>query len=231
MIRIFTAPRIFGPAAIRQLDYSTMSSTVSSDSNINVLIYILRRDLRLEDNPVFHALASNPGHLYPHTHLLPVYIFPAQQVEVSGFIPGGLNAGPDALARSKTGKFWRCGEHRVKFLAESVWALKGSLQSVGSDLEIRVGMLAPVLSHMVDGLSRDLEGGRKCKVTSVWMTKEEGPEERQEENECKKVCESAGINFRLWNDEKYLTDEYVVLPDCMFSSAILLSCPCITNSS
>ena len=70
-----------------------------------ILIYLLRRDLRLADNPIFHELARlNSQSKKPFTHLLPVYVFPAQQVEVSGFVADGESS-PYPEARSKVGGF------------------------------------------------------------------------------------------------------------------------------
>jgi deoxyribodipyrimidine photo-lyase len=171
----------------------------------NLLIYLLRRDLRLEDNPVFHAVANDAAKTY--THLLPVYIFPAQQIEVSGFIPqGSEEKSPYPEARSGIGKFWRCGPHRAKFIAESVWELKEALGNVGSGLEVRVGMLGGVLEDLLAGFKGDEEG---VNVGAVWMTAEEGVEEKVEEKDCEKICKATGVEFKLWKDEKYFIDEYV----------------------
>ena len=85
----------------------------------SVLIYVLRRDLRLDDNPVFHEISR----LYlskkaQFTHVLPLYVFNASQIEVAGFSTGSRSPYPEA--RSAVGKFWRCGPHRARFLCESV---------------------------------------------------------------------------------------------------------------
>lgn len=171
----------------------------------NILIYLLRKDLRLEDNPIFHAAATDAAKTY--THLLPVYAFPAQQIEVSGFIPkGSKDKSPYPEARSSIGKFWRCGPHRAKFIAESVWELKETLGNVGSGLEIRVGMLSDVLKELLAGFGGN---GRGVNVGAVWMTAEEGVEEKLDEKDCKTICDAAGVNFKLWKDEKYFVDEYV----------------------
>ncbi|OBT66473.1 hypothetical protein VE03_03682 [Pseudogymnoascus sp. 23342-1-I1] len=169
----------------------------------NILIYLLRRDLRLEDNPIFHAVATDAAKTY--THLLPVYAFPAQQIEVSGFIPrNSEERSPYPEARSSTGKFWRCGPHRAKFIAESVWELKETLGSVGSGLEVRVGMLSDVLKDLL----ADLKGnGERVNIGAVWMTAEEGVEEKLDEKDCKTICDAAGVNFKLWKDEKYFVDD------------------------
>lgn len=57
----------------------------SAMSGSNILIYLLRRDLRVSDNPILHAFSTREDHGF--THLLPLYVFPAQQLEAMGFIP------------------------------------------------------------------------------------------------------------------------------------------------
>ncbi|KFX99627.1 hypothetical protein V490_01733 [Pseudogymnoascus sp. VKM F-3557] len=169
----------------------------------NIIIYLLRRDLRLEDNPIFHAAATDAAKTY--THLLPVYAFPAQQIEVSGFIPkNSLEKSPYPEARSTVGKFWRCGPHRAKFIAESVWELKETLENVGSGLEVRVGMLSDVLKDLLAGFKSNGEG---VNVGAVWMTAEEGVEEKLDEKDCKTICDAAGVDLKLWKDEKYFVDD------------------------
>lgn len=167
-----------------------------------LLIYLMRRDLRVSDNPILHALTTtNHG----FTHLLPVYIFPAEQVEISGFIEG-VGKSPYPEARSEVGGFWRCGPYRAKFLAESVWDLKEGLERVGSGLCIRTGKVADVVNHLLKDI-------KDVKVGAVWMIKEEGVEEDREERGVKKTCAAAGVNCKLWVDEKYFIDEYVSPPD------------------
>jgi len=176
-------------------------------SHPRVLIYLLRRDLRLADNPIFHEISRlTQQSKHPFTHLLPIYVFPAQQIEVSGFLSSPDKQSPFPEARSPAGGFWRCGHHRAKFVAESVWDLKTSLQKNGRDLVIRVGMLGQVVKELLDSFttSEDVE------VTGVWMTNEEGVEEKREERDVRRAVEGAGKEFKLWTDEKYLIDEYVI---------------------
>lgn len=171
-----------------------------------LLIYILRRDLRLGDNPIFHEISKLKDK--PYTHLLPVYVFPAQQLEVSGFIPkNSTEKSPYPEAKSAIGRFWRCGPLRAKFLSQSVWDLKESLENVGSGLVIRVGMQGEIVSNILDNVASQ-KGD--IKVAGVWMTGEEGTEEKREERDIKNVCEKAGVEFKLFTDEKYYIDEYVL---------------------
>jgi deoxyribodipyrimidine photo-lyase len=174
-------------------------------SNSRILVYVMRRDLRVSDNPILDSILKNGTHDF--THLLPVYVFAAQQVEVSGFIPKDGGKSPYPEARSQVGAFWRCGPHRAKFLAESVWDLKSGFEKLGSGLCIRVGMIDEVVKSLIDGFN-DQENN---KVSAVWMTADEGVEEIREERATRRVCEKSGVQFKLWQDEKYLVDEYVMV--------------------
>lgn len=193
----------------RYRSYDQFRVMMSTDSHSEALIYVLRKDLRLEDNPIFHYLANNPGHNF--RYLLPVYIFPADQIEVSGFIPfESKEKSPYPEARSRLGKYWKCGPHRAKFLGETVWALKETLQDVGSDLEIRVGGMGESIEAILNDFKNaelDTTDEHKPIVSAVWMTDDEGPEERDQEKEVQTVCEKHGVSFKLWKDEKYLIDD------------------------
>ena len=167
------------------------------------MIYVLRHDLRLSDNPIFHRLATQGDHGF--THLLPVYVFPAQQIEVSGFLKAG-SASPYPEARSAVSKVWRTGPHRAKFISQSVWDLKQSLESVGSGLVVRVGLVADVVKALLDGFRE-----REDSVGAVWMTGEEGVEERREQRAVSALCKKLGTDFKLWSDEKYYVDELVIV--------------------
>lgn len=169
-----------------------------------VLIYLLRRDLRLADNPVFHEIARlNSQSQKPFTHLLPLYVFPAEQIEVSGFIPANGGRSPYKEARSQVGGFWRCGRLRSKFLAESVWDLKKDLESIGSGLAIRVGTLHDAVKSILDSYrERD-----DVDVHGLWMTGEDSWEEIYEEKYVKEAMSAEEKEFQLWQDEKYFVDE------------------------
>lgn len=167
-------------------------------SDSKLLIYLVRRDLRVSDNPILHSLATTKDHGF--THLLPLYVFNAQQLEISGFMKDGAAAkSPYREARSQIGGFWRCGPHRAKFLAECVWDLKTGLEKVDSDLCLRVGMPDKVINDILT--KSDL------KVGAVWMVAEEGTEENREEQAVRSACREAEVDFKLFNDEKYLIDE------------------------
>jgi deoxyribodipyrimidine photo-lyase len=170
-----------------------------------ILIYLLRRDLRLADNSIFHELSS-PSSKY--THLLPLYVFSATQIETSGFrSPSSASPWPFPEARSRVGAFWRCGPHRARFLAESVWDLKKSLEDSGSGLIIRAGTLEGVVKEALEFYQQGKGEKEKGEIVGVWMTGEETSEEKIEENRIRKVVEKYGKEFRLFKDEKYYIDE------------------------
>jgi deoxyribodipyrimidine photo-lyase len=200
-----------------------------------ILIYLLRRDLRLSDNPIYHEIcrqySSESSRRF--THLMPLYVFPAQQMDVSGFLrPSGTDSpleSPYPEPRSQQGGYWRCGPHRAKFLAESVWDLKESLDKAGSGLCIRAGRLAEVVQSVLDFFEQDdstsekkelgqsaddkskndddPESNQRGEVVGVWMSSEEGTEEKSDEQAVQTVVEERGKEFRLFDDEKYLIDE------------------------
>ncbi|KAH8684870.1 DNA photolyase, FAD-binding/Cryptochrome [Tricladium varicosporioides] len=171
-------------------------------TNSNILIYLLRRDLRVSDNPVFHSLANDSKHEF--THLLPLYVFSAQQIEVEGFIPEDKEVKcPYPEARSKVGNFWRCGPHRCRFLSECLWDLKSGLEKIGSSLCLRVGTVDEVIKQML----KEINEKGDAKVAAVWMTAEEGTEEKREERAVKTACGEAGADFKTWVDEKYFKDD------------------------
>lgn len=172
-------------------------------SSPRVLIYLLRRDLRVADNPVLHEISrttQQPN--LPFTHLLPVYVFAAQQLEVSGFLSSDSSRSPFPEARSTTAGFWRCGPHRAKFLAESVWSVKKSLAAIGSGVEIRVGLVGQVVKDILNAFKKE-----NTEVFGVWMAEEEGVEEKREERDVREATKEAGTRLRLFADEKYFIDE------------------------
>jgi deoxyribodipyrimidine photo-lyase len=176
-----------------------------------ILIYLLRRDLRLSDNPVFHDIAeaaANKSGL-DFTHLLPLYVFHSTQIEISGFRAKSAedNGWPFPEARSRVGGFWRCGPHRAKFLAESVWDLKQSLQNIGSDLCIRAGQPSEMVKEVFEHLENFKSQGGPPEIVAVWMMGDETSEEKSDETKIRSVVEKYGKEFRIFKDEKYFIDE------------------------
>ena len=158
----------------------------------------------MADNPIFHEISKlYQGPDPKFTHVLPIYIIPAQQIEVSGFLSSAQERSPFPEARSQVGGFWRCGPHRAKFLAESVWDLKTDLKDLGSDLIIRVGMVGQVMEELLGAFKQTND----IDPVGVWMTSEEAVEEKREQQDIRRITEAEGIDFRLWTDEKYYIDE------------------------
>ncbi|KAI0169749.1 DASH family cryptochrome [Hypoxylon sp. FL1284] len=168
-------------------------------STSNVLIYAVRHDLRVSDNPILHHLASTSDHGF--THVLPLYVLPPHQIEVSGFLKEGSKS-PFPEARGEVGRYWRCGPHRAKFVAQSIWNLKDNLEKLGSDLVIRIGTYDDVLKTLIDGLREN-----DVKVGGVWAIGEEGSEEKRDEKAMEKTCSTLDVDFQIWVDEKYFIDD------------------------
>ena len=168
-------------------------------SKLRTLILLLRRDLRLHDNPLFHTLAQTS-----HTHLLPLYVFNPAHIEVSGFLAPAEFTSPYAECRSRVGGFWRCGPHRATFIAEAVWDLKTSLKKLGCNLVLRVGQPDEVVSAVIQRLQHEDED-----VVGVWMAEAVGSEERKEENGVRVAAEKLGVSFRSFEDGGYLYKLYV----------------------
>jgi len=166
------------------------------------LVYLLRRDLRYSDNPILHEIGKLTSQSQrPFDKVLPIYVFQAHEIETSGFIPAGSSTkSPYPEARSEVGKFPRCGPLRAKFIAESVWDVKKSLENAGSGLEIRVGMIGDVVKHLLDNF-------KDGEITGVWMTDEEGIEEKRQIKAVRQELESRGKEFKVWKDEKYYVDD------------------------
>ncbi|KAK1084045.1 hypothetical protein LTR33_002891 [Friedmanniomyces endolithicus] len=169
-----------------------------------VLIYLIRRDLRLADNPILHEIAKlHKQSQKPFTHVLPVFVYSAEQVEISGFLAPGETRSPYPEARSQVGGFWRCGRLRAKFLAECVWDLKKDLEGVGSGMEIRVGSMKDAVKSILDGY-RDRSD---TEVHGLWMTDEDAWEEYEEQEEVRELVLKEDKVFKVWKDEKYFIDD------------------------
>jgi len=197
---------------------------MAANSAPRVLIYVLRRDLRLTDNPIFDELSRiwTSKSSAPFTHVLPLYVFPAQQVEISGFLSCPELASPYPEARSQSGGFRRCGPNRAKFLAQSVWDLKESLEMVGSGLAVRVGSLGDVVRDALDWFDES-EAQFRGQVVGVWMTEDVAVEEKQEERDIKAVIDARKKEFRLFMDEKYFVDDYDTPISFHYASLALLN--------
>jgi deoxyribodipyrimidine photo-lyase len=85
-----------------------------------------------------------------------------------------------------------------------VWDLKSELEKKGSGLVIRVGHLGRIVQDVLEHYKQQNDG---TSVSAVWMTEEEGVEEKREERDARRAAQEAGVDFRLWVDEKYFIDE------------------------
>jgi deoxyribodipyrimidine photo-lyase len=219
-----------------------LSNEKRTDANMHnqprILLYILRRDVRLSDNPVFHfasrqinrgqnsALSSSSelrnrddSFISEHggaafTHLLPVYVFSANQVESSGFLASPSDQCPYPEARSEVAKVWRTGPHRASFTAQGVWDLKRRLERLGcgSGLQVRVGLIEDVVRDILEFYAKrgDNETSN-ARVTGIWMTSDDGTEERHDEKLVEKLAVQYDVNFKVWEDTKFYVDECVLL--------------------
>ena len=208
-----------------------------SNDQPRIILYILRRDVRLSDNPAFHcaaqhlkrrnitrspsdgdrrsrddSLTSEHGGV-PFTHLLPVYVFPANQIESSGFLSSPSDQSPYPEARSQVAKVWRTGPHRAKFIGEGVWDLKQRLEGLncGSGLEMRVGMVEDVVRDILESYAQNSgKGGSEPQITGIWMTDDDGTEEKDEVRAVGKIAAQYNIPLKVWVDEKFYVDECVI---------------------
>lgn len=80
--------------------------------------------------------------------------------------------------------------------------MKRSLAAIGSGVEIRVGLIGQVVKDILNAFRKE-----NTEVFGVWMTEEEGVEEKREERDVREATREAGTGFRLFVDEKYLIDE------------------------
>lgn len=165
-----------------------------------ILVYLMRRDLRTSDNPILYRLSATE---HGFTHLLPVYILPPDQIEVSGLVKDGKMS-PYPPARYDLSQRWKCGHLRAKFIAESLWDLKGNLESLGSGLCIRVGTFDGVLNGIIQHYAANREGPQ---VTAVWMAEDYSPGQQREEDTISAICETHGIEFDRLYDVKYFMHE------------------------
>jgi deoxyribodipyrimidine photo-lyase len=169
-------------------------------SDESILVYLMRRDLRASDNLVLTRLSTAE---HGFTHLLPVYIFPPDQIEVSGLVKDGKMS-PYPPARYSLSQRWKCGHLRAKFIAESLWNLRANLENLGSGLVMRVGDFGDVLNSIIHHYAANQQGPQ---VTAVWMTEDYSPDQQKEEETVSAICNTHDIKFDLLYDVKYFMHE------------------------
>ncbi|KAL7822721.1 cryptochrome [Trichoderma gracile] len=166
-----------------------------------IVVYLLRRDLRTADNPVLHYLSTTDGK-HGYTHLLPVYVMPPDKIELSGLVKDE-EASPYPQALAEVSRHWKCGIHRVRFIAESVWDLKTKLEALGSGLIIRAGTFPDVLESIVQHYAGQIDGPQ---VAAVWITSGLLLEEVNEQQAIASFCDEVGIRFVPFRDHKWFID-------------------------
>lgn len=169
-----------------------------------IVVYLLRQDLRTADNPLFHYL-SRTGGKHGYTHLLPVYVLPPDQMELSGLVKDGETF-PYSYSLSEVSRIWKCSPHRARFLAESVWDLKSKLEALGSGLIIPAGSFPDVLESIVQHYADHNDGPQ---VAAVWLTEGFLPEEVIEQQAMASFCEKVGVRFTPFRDHRWFIDKYV----------------------
>jgi deoxyribodipyrimidine photo-lyase len=98
-------------------------------------------------------------------------------------------------------------------MADGFWDLRERLEGLGcgSSLEIRVGLVAEVVEHILDWYKKGKEEERdqEADVAGIWLTEDEGTEEKSDQEEVRALAEERGINFKAWKNESFYIDEYV----------------------
>lgn len=87
-----------------------------------------------------------------------------------------------------------------------MWDTKDDLQSLKSDLVIRVGHTHEVVHNLVEQITKQ-SNNTSCEIAALWMTGEVGIEEKREERAVRKALDGHGISLKIWQDEKYFVDE------------------------
>ncbi|KAL8286242.1 hypothetical protein RQP46_004730 [Phenoliferia psychrophenolica] len=159
-------------------------------SKRNIIITLLRNDLRTTDNALLHG--AHQPHASGATHVLPVYVFDERFIELSGF-EGYKREGPEA--RTRLFGFWRTSVFRARFLAEAVYDLRDRLRNLHkSDLLIRFGKAELVIADLVKKIQ---EGGDT--VSGVYLQKEFYSEERKIEDRIRKAMMGLGTPITFFD--------------------------------
>ncbi|CEH16977.1 deoxyribodipyrimidine photolyase [Ceraceosorus bombacis] len=176
-----------------------------------VLICLMRLDLRVNDNALFHYAhmtepLPGPAAERPPTklnqdvlagsalfsradYLMPLYVFDERIIELSG-LPGYERNGPEA--RTKNYGFWKTGGFRARFIAEAVYDLRSRLRAAGSDLVIRFGFPEVVVENFVKAFQ-----ARGDEVEGVWLQKEVTHDEEQLETQLQERLQGLNVPMRF----------------------------------
>ncbi|TKY87726.1 hypothetical protein EX895_003307 [Sporisorium graminicola] len=175
----------------------------------NILIAVLRNDLRLHDHPIFH-LCSEPSppstpFKQPVTHVLPIYVYDQRHIEVSGFpsllkaTSSGGGKGSTQYAKTRELGLWRTGIHRTKFINESVFDLRDRLRSIGSDL----GLFAGTPESVVRALVREIRD-KGDTVEAVFLGREINTEEVNVQKRLERILNDLQCPFKLFEGKSLI---------------------------
>ncbi|KAJ9478672.1 putative Deoxyribodipyrimidine photo-lyase, mitochondrial (putative) [Pseudozyma hubeiensis] len=175
----------------------------------NILIALLRNDLRLHDHPIFHLCSepspSNASFKQPVTHVLPVYVWDQRHVEVSGFANlekagrQGGGKGSSQFAKTRELGIWRTGVHRTKFINESVFDLRDRLRSVGSDLAMFAGTPESVVPSLVNEI-RD----KGDTVEAVYLGREINTEEVNVQKRLERILQDLQCPIKMFEGKSLI---------------------------
>uniref|UniRef100_A0A8C9RML5 Cryptochrome DASH n=1 Tax=Scleropages formosus TaxID=113540 RepID=A0A8C9RML5_SCLFO len=142
----------------------------------HTVICLLRNDLRLHDNEVFHWAQKNAR------YIVPLYCFDPRNYLVTF-----------CYNLPKTGPF------RLRFLLDSLKDLRATLQKKGSNLFVRQGKPAEVISELI----KQLES-----VSTVIFHEEVTHEELEVEKEIRNVCSQLKVKVHsCWGSTLYHRDD------------------------
>ncbi|KAG9292849.1 hypothetical protein G9A89_016211 [Geosiphon pyriformis] len=148
-----------------------------------LVICLLRNDLRVHDNPVFYHACR----VFGVTHILPVYCFDPRQVDLARLTDDIITTHQSPTTHYFG--FERCGKWKEKFLLESVLDVKKQLQKRSSDLLIRYGKPEELIPSLVEKLSKEY------RVLGVYLQKEVTDEETHVE---KSLAQRLRIPLKLF---------------------------------
>ena len=141
----------------------------------NTIIHWFRNDLRLHDNTALYQACQDAQ------VVLPVYILDPASIET---LPGST--------------FPKAGEHRMRFLLESLADLRHNLRRQGSDLLIRTGAPPQVLAELAE----------QHQASAVYAGQEATTEETRLEEQVRQALQPSGAQLNLvWMLSLYHPDD------------------------